>query len=697
MAEGKFVISAQNKIAEGLNGAKNDLSNFGKETEKVSKSIFDNFTVTFGDIANVISKVASTVGEFFSEYAEQEKAVRTFGAAVSQSAQLTEGASSRLKEYAGAMALKTGADDDAVLSMMSLLATSGRTEAQIRSIIAAAADMSTVTGKDLKTSVEDINKTFAGTSGRMGQFVLGLNDLTAEELAAGKGVDVIAAQYGGLADAMGTSASVALGNLSNTVDDVKAALGESLMPAVQPILEAFVAFLNDPLIPAIKGFAPIVKEVFANVQQFIKDIKPVIDPIFKWFSDWFTVTVGPNIKSLGDILKSTLGVISGILTGDWKKVWDNAKKIVTDVIDIIARAFKPITDTIDKVIGGISKAIEFLKSAGKGKGGPVADSFFDLPVSGFAKGTSGAKKGWAMVGEEGPELVFFNGGEEVVPNHKLYGYAEGTPQAGSLGAFQANILGQFDIGSEISPIISGFVSGISPVFQSLGMFGQMLAGINPVLAVLQPIVEGFMSVIGPAITEVLAPLFNALTQVGQMLGAALLPILDALMPIFSLLANHILTNFAMVMKVLSPIIEVVALVFQMMTPILTLLSKVFVVLMSPVQWLADLFGWLGGVMQTFAWNIAHPFRTRDYEGFSSDAFTGLQGRLDAIDAMGTNSQSLTASYSQSDATATQSANYRTQPITVNIYQQAPVVGSDGMSYVARMIRGEIEMLAYAGA
>ena len=267
-----------------------------------------------------------------------------------------------------------------------------------------------------------------------------------------------------------------------------------------------------------------------------------------------------------------------------------------------------------------------------------------------------------------------------------------------LSQITTGMTGAFDtVTASMGNFDAAMIGPITTIMEALGPFGEMLAGMNPLLALLIPVIEGFASVIGPAITEVLAPLFNALTQVGQMLGAALLPILDALMPIFSLLANLIITNFTPILQLLAPVIQIIALVFQSMSPVLVLLTKAFTILMSPIQYIADLFSWLGGVIKTFAWNIAHPFRTRDYKGFSSDAFTGLQGRLDAIDAMGTNNQSLTASYSQSDATATQSANYRTQPITVNIYQQAPVVGSDGMSEFARMIRGEIEMLAYAGA
>ncbi len=47
-------------------------------------------------------------------------------------------------------------------------------------------------------------------------------------------------------------------------------------------------------------------------------------------------------------------------------------------------------------------------------------------IPGFARGTSGAGSGWAWVGEKGPELVNFRGGETVIPNHVARGYANGT-------------------------------------------------------------------------------------------------------------------------------------------------------------------------------------------------------------------------------------------------------------------------------
>ncbi len=62
--------------------------------------------------------------------------------------------------------------------------------------------------------------------------------------------------------------------------------------------------------------------------------------------------------------------------------------------------------------GGLFSGIGSLFGGGK-------SSFPSAPLPMYAAGTSSAKSGVALVGEKGPELVRFRGGEEVVPNHQL--------------------------------------------------------------------------------------------------------------------------------------------------------------------------------------------------------------------------------------------------------------------------------------
>lgn len=72
------------------------------------------------------------------------------------------------------------------------------------------------------------------------------------------------------------------------------------------------------------------------------------------------------------------------------------------------------------------------QSGGGGFGGLFGMLLGFLPkLFGFAEGTENAPPGYAWVGERGPEIVKFRGGEQVVPNHRL-GAANQNAQPGKV-------------------------------------------------------------------------------------------------------------------------------------------------------------------------------------------------------------------------------------------------------------------------
>lgn len=731
MAEGKFIISAQNKIQEGLAAAQKDLGNFEKDTGSIGKKILESFTVTFGDIQNIVKGAFATVGEFVNSFAQQERALNTLKAALDISPKADMSDLNKLAGFASSLQSLTGLGDETTIALQAMLISTGRTADEAIDILKLAADYSAATGKSFQTSAEQINKTFGGAARELGQYFPELKDLTAEQMAAGGAIDILKAKFGGFSEKLAGSAAVSIDKFNASWGDMKEALGEAIMPAVQPILEALVNFLNDPVIPLIQSFAPIVKDVFNNVEKFITDLKPAIEPILNWFGGVWSEIIGPNIRSVGTILKETLSVVSGIINGDWARVWDSLKNAVTAVVDIIKRAFQPIVDAVNAVIEGIQKAIGWLggnKAANPNiKNGKYVDPqtgksyTYDentnlyykdgkwQKIPGYAKGTSGALPGLAIVGEKGPELVVFKGGESVIPHNEakdiarilhLPGYAAGTLRGGS-SAEGADSGGGVDLVSPsyLDEILNGLAGSFSELMSALGPFANMIAGMTPLLAVLLPVVEGFVSVLAPVMQSVLAPLMDALTQLGVMLGQMLLPIFDVLAPVIALVSNILMTVFAPILQILAPLFQLIAAILQPFIGVITTLAKVFTILMAPVQWLADLFSWVGEVLKTFAWNIMHPFRQQSGPGaFSSDAFSGLNDRLKAIDALGTNNQTFqNSAISPSASVASQSASYRTQSITINIYQQAPVVGSGGMDEFVNTIRTKFGELAYFGA
>lgn len=107
--------------------------------------------------------------------------------------------------------------------------------------------------------------------------------------------------------------------------------------------------------------------------------------------------------------------VSGLKNGE--SVWRSFADAAINALDRIAN--KLMDDAFSSLFG-------------YGNGGGLLSSLFGLgggagffppaptPAIGlFASGTPSAPAGLAIVGEKGPELVRFRGGEEVIPNHRL--------------------------------------------------------------------------------------------------------------------------------------------------------------------------------------------------------------------------------------------------------------------------------------
>jgi phage-related protein len=257
-----------------------------------------------------------------------------------------------------------------------------------------------------------------------------------------------------------------------------------------------------------------------------------------------------------------------------------------------------------------------------------------------------------------------------------------------------------------SSAFSSLSSSLGKLKEAVSPLADMLFSTNPLIAALSVIIEGFVSVMAPALKTVIQPVMDALAWIGESLGGALLPLLDAIQPVMAIIGNLLVTVIGPVVQLLSPAIELVALVLSALTPAIAGIGKAFTILMSPVQYVADLFSWLGkwlaymgDCVAVCAWNLTHWFSQKEYGSspgsFSSDAFTGLGERIGQWDSFGLSGTAATDSVSTGTAVSGASYQGATQ-VTINVYQQAPVVGDGGMRAFARMIRSEFEELDYYG-
>ena len=157
-------------------------------------------------VAAAVAAISATkkIGEVMREctdaYKVQEKAERALEIAAKNNPYLDGQAVAGLKAFASELQAVSEIGDETSIKLMAQLAATGRTEAQIKAIMKAAADYAAGTGTDIQSAVQTLNATFSGQAGALGRQIDGIKNLTEEELKNGEAVKVVAEKYKGLAE-----------------------------------------------------------------------------------------------------------------------------------------------------------------------------------------------------------------------------------------------------------------------------------------------------------------------------------------------------------------------------------------------------------------------------------------------------------------------------------------------------------------
>ena len=174
-------------------------------------------------------------------------------------------------------------------------------------------------------------------------------------------------------------------------------LAEELPTLIQKLIDFFIAILQEPdkiakfVVTLIKGFVEIFNVLLRNIGPLLEALLPAIGTM-----------IIEIIKAIPDILLSMAEALGEALKGI-------GKFIVNMLIDILNLMFD-----------GISKAWTWI---------PGTEGIPHIPK--LATGTDNARKGLALVGEAGPELVNFRGGEQVLSNRNTQKALAGIGNGGN--------------------------------------------------------------------------------------------------------------------------------------------------------------------------------------------------------------------------------------------------------------------------
>ena len=257
MADGEVKIDTKldtSGVDKGLKDMKAKLDGAGKTIDagaKKGKGFADNLkgissgaVAAAGAVAGVavaVKKTVDALNDCEAAYKVQRNAEIALQQAAKNNPYLNNESVYNLRNFASELQSMSNIGDEQSLQVMAQLATMGRTEEQIQAIMKAAADMSAVTGNSLQNVALQLNKTYSGLAGELGEANSAIRGLSKEELEAGKAIDIIAKQYNGQAAAMADNTV----QLANAWGDFKENIGRGWSKVTAPVKQFFLDVLND--------------------------------------------------------------------------------------------------------------------------------------------------------------------------------------------------------------------------------------------------------------------------------------------------------------------------------------------------------------------------------------------------------------------------------------------------------------------
>ena len=256
MADGEVKIDTKldtSGIDKGIKDLKGKLDTAGNSIDagaKKSKGFADSLKgistkaiASAGAVAGVavaVKKTVDALNDCEAAYKVQRNAEIALQQAAKNNPYLNDESVYNLRNFASELQSMTNIGDEQSLQVMAQLAAMGRTEEQIQAIMKAAADMSAVTGNSIQNIAVQLNKTYSGLAGELGEANSAIRALTKEELEAGKAIDIIAQQYNGQAAAMADNTV----QLANAWGDFKENIGRGWSKVTQPVKKFFLDVLS---------------------------------------------------------------------------------------------------------------------------------------------------------------------------------------------------------------------------------------------------------------------------------------------------------------------------------------------------------------------------------------------------------------------------------------------------------------------
>lgn len=261
-------------LDKGLKSVKNKVNNAAKDMNKGAKAT-NALKTAFNETGGAASSFASKMGSVASSggavaagitaailaakkyietlkqaneaYKVQEKAESALQKAAENNPYLNRESVQHLKDYASEIQSVSNFGDEGTIDVMAQLAAAGRNESEIMKLVAAAADYAAAKHISLESAVQNLNKSYGGLAGELGELFPEVKALTAEQLKNGEAVDIIAQKYKGFAAEAadsGTQAKNAFGDFMESVGKIANPTFEALSQKAKSFWESMTENMN---------------------------------------------------------------------------------------------------------------------------------------------------------------------------------------------------------------------------------------------------------------------------------------------------------------------------------------------------------------------------------------------------------------------------------------------------------------------
>lgn len=275
MAKNNVNIKIGSDTKEAESGIKKVTGELNKLAKQINKSgarkladSFNSFQRAGSIVTGALKKVNAAINECADLYEKQAKAETQLETAAKNNPYLNDVSVKQLKDYASQLQSISTTGDEELLPFMAQLAAAGRTQAEIQEIMSAALDVSASGVMSMESAVKNLNKTYSGLSGELGENIPQIKTLTTEQLKHGDAVKIVAEQYKGMAKATADKTG-GWAQFKNTMGDLKEAIGAGFSNAKNSAGN----LLNSFLTTVVNGLSSANKEA----EDFKKKIKAIGD------------------------------------------------------------------------------------------------------------------------------------------------------------------------------------------------------------------------------------------------------------------------------------------------------------------------------------------------------------------------------------------------------------------------------------